>query len=98
MEPHNGLLAPTANNSTIGKIAIHATIITRPAPAPAALEAALSPPKQHPYIPTLIQQLASKQVGRRDFLRTATLLGMSAVSAYGIAARLDGLKIGRAHV
>ena len=46
---------------------------------------------QHPYIPTLIQQLANKQVGRRDFLRTATLLGMSAASAYGIAGKFDGL-------
>src|SRR3546814_11882396 len=47
--------------------------------------------KQHPYIPTLIQQFADKQVGRRDFLRTATLLGMSAASAYGLVGRFDGL-------
>src|SRR3546814_268219 len=79
------------NGSTIRKIIRASSDFKRPARAPAALEAALSPRKQHPYIPTLIQQFADKQVGRRDFLRTATLLGLSAVSAYGIAGTFDGL-------
>ena len=36
----------------------------------------------HPYIPVLKQQLADKRIQRREFLRLATLLGLSAVSAY----------------
>ena len=36
----------------------------------------------HPFIPTLKEQLASGRLDRREFLRTATLLGMSASAAY----------------
>lgn len=39
----------------------------------------------HPYIPKLIEQLENRKVDRREFLRTATLLGMSSTAAYGIA-------------
>ncbi len=38
----------------------------------------------HPYIPVLKQQLAEARIDRREFLRSATLLGMSAVAAYAI--------------
>ena len=31
----------------------------------------------HPYIPRLVEQLEARRVDRREFLRTATLLGMS---------------------
>ena len=44
----------------------------------------------HPYIPKLIKQLKTKKVDRREFLRTATLLGVSATSAYGIAGKILG--------
>ena len=46
--------------------------------------------KVHPYIPKLVEQLEARRVGRRDFLRTATLLGLSAPAAYGIAGRILG--------
>jgi peptide/nickel transport system substrate-binding protein len=39
----------------------------------------------HPYLPTLLRAFERGCVGRREFLRTATLLGMSATAAYGIA-------------
>ena len=39
----------------------------------------------HAYIPTLKQELADGRIGRRDFLRTATLLGLSAAAAYTAA-------------
>ena len=39
----------------------------------------------HPYIPELCEQLRKEMIGRRDFLRTATLLGLSASAAYALA-------------
>jgi peptide/nickel transport system substrate-binding protein len=47
-------------------------------------------PTTHPYIPELCSQLEKKEIGRRDFLRTATLLGVSASAAYAIAGRITG--------
>jgi peptide/nickel transport system substrate-binding protein len=44
----------------------------------------------HPYIPELVEQLEARRVDRRQFLRTATLLGMSAPVAYGIVGRVLG--------
>jgi peptide/nickel transport system substrate-binding protein len=44
----------------------------------------------HPYIPRLVEQLEARRVDRREFLRTATLLGMSSAAAYGIAGRILG--------
>jgi peptide/nickel transport system substrate-binding protein len=41
--------------------------------------------QEHPYVRTLIEQLGARQIGRREFLRTATLLGLSASAAYSIA-------------
>ncbi len=41
--------------------------------------------RDHAYIPRLRQELAQDRIGRRDFLRTATLLGMSAAAAYAAA-------------
>ncbi|MDE0459328.1 MAG: ABC transporter substrate-binding protein, partial [Chromatiales bacterium] len=38
--------------------------------------------KEHPYLPKLRQQFAEGRCSRREFLRTATLLGVSATSAY----------------
>ena len=40
---------------------------------------------EHPYIPTLKQLLISSSIDRREFLRTATLLGLSAAAAYAFA-------------
>lgn len=44
----------------------------------------------HPEIPKLVEQLEKRQIGRRDFLRTATLLGMTATTAYAIAGKVAG--------
>ena len=44
----------------------------------------------HPYIPELCEQLRKEEIGRRDFLRTATLLGVSASAAYAMADKLTG--------
>jgi len=44
----------------------------------------------HPYIPELIDQLEDGKVDRREFLRTACLLGMSATAAYAVAGRITG--------
>ena len=46
--------------------------------------------KLHPYIPKLVEQLEAGRVDRREFLRTATLLGLSATTAYGIVGRVFG--------
>ncbi len=40
-----------------------------------------SPTEAHPYIPELKEQYRQGKVTRREFLRLATLLGMSAASA-----------------
>ena len=47
-------------------------------------------PKPHPYIPKLVEQLEARRVDRREFLRTATLLGLAAGSAYAIAGKVLG--------
>ena len=44
----------------------------------------------HPYVPELANQYVKGEVGRRDFLRTASLLGVSAAAAYTFAWRVDG--------
>jgi len=44
----------------------------------------------HPYIPELCEQLRKEEIGRRDFLRTATLLGVSATAAYAMANKITG--------
>lgn len=40
--------------------------------------------KDHGYLPTLRRQLSEGRLDRRDFLRTATLLGVSAAAAYSM--------------
>jgi peptide/nickel transport system substrate-binding protein len=45
---------------------------------------------EHPYIPTLKRQLAERRIDRREFLRTATLLGMSSAAAYAFVGRVTG--------
>ena len=44
----------------------------------------------HSYIPELCEQLRQKKIGRRDFLHTATLLGVSAGVAYAMAGKIMG--------
>ncbi len=44
----------------------------------------------HHYIPTLIDKLRQGAVSRREFLRTSTLLGLSATTAYTIAGQITG--------
>jgi peptide/nickel transport system substrate-binding protein len=45
---------------------------------------------EHPYIPELKRQFASGRCDRREFLRTATLLGLSAGAAYTFAGKVTG--------
>lgn len=44
----------------------------------------------HPALPTLVADLENQRQSRRQFLRTATLLGVSASSAYLLASRILG--------
>ena len=46
--------------------------------------------KAHPALPSLVEGLENKPQGRRQFLRTATLLGLSASSAYLLASKILG--------
>lgn len=48
----------------------------------------------HPYLPELADLLRQGRVGRREFLRTATLLGMSATAAYAMAGSITGEGVG----
>ncbi len=44
----------------------------------------------HPYVPELVEQLRKGQIDRREFLRTTTLLGVSAAAAYAAAGTITG--------
>ena len=44
----------------------------------------------HRAIPRLTDELAGGRIGRREFLRTTTLLGLSAGAAYALAGRITG--------
>ncbi|HJO96715.1 MAG TPA: ABC transporter substrate-binding protein, partial [Rhodospirillales bacterium] len=46
--------------------------------------------KIHPAVPELANQLAKGDIDRREFLRTATLLGVSASAAYAMAGGVTG--------
>ncbi len=46
--------------------------------------------REHSYIPTLKRNFAEGKVDRREFLRTSTLLGMSAAAAYAFMGRVTG--------
>ena len=46
--------------------------------------------REHSYIPTLKRHFAEGRVDRREFLRTATLLGMSAGAAYAFVGKVTG--------
>jgi len=50
----------------------------------------MSDDREHRHIPTLKRELAERRIGRREFLRTATLLGMAAPAAYELAGTLSG--------
>jgi len=45
----------------------------------------------HPHIPKMADQLREGEIDRREFLRTATLLGMSAGAAYAMAGSITGV-------
>src|SRR5260370_34722820 len=49
---------------------------------------AMSDNNQHPYLGKLHEQLESRKIDRREFLRTATLLRLSATAAYAAAGRI----------
>ena len=44
----------------------------------------------HPALPEIAEKLRREEIDRRDFLRTASLLGMSAGAAYALAGELTG--------
>ena len=44
----------------------------------------------HAYVPELCEQLRKGEIDRREFLRTATLLGVSATAAYAFAGKITG--------
>jgi len=44
----------------------------------------------HPYVPELQEQLRTGNLDRREFLRTVTLLGVTASAAYAMVGRLTG--------
>ena len=46
--------------------------------------------KRHPGVEWAVEALAKGRIGRRDFLRTVTLLGVSATTAYALAAQFTG--------
>lgn len=46
--------------------------------------------KVHPAIPELVAQLRNGKLDRREFLRTTTLLGLSAGAAYAFVGKLTG--------
>ena len=56
------------------------------------------PRTRHPAVPELQEQLRTGAIDRREFLRTVTLLGVSASTAYAMVGRLTGQPgVPRAH-
>lgn len=49
----------------------------------------MSDHQEHPYIPRLKEEFSEGRIGRREFLRIATLLGVSASAAYGALGMID---------
>jgi peptide/nickel transport system substrate-binding protein len=49
--------------------------------------------REHPSIPVLKRQLAEGQIDRREFLRYATLLGLSAPAAYAAVGAITGERL-----
>ena len=49
----------------------------------------MSGDREHPYVPKLKTLFADGKCDRREFLRTATLLGVSASAAYAFAGKID---------
>ena len=49
----------------------------------------MSDDREHVFIPKLRDLLATGHIDRREFLRTATLLGLSASAAYAFAGKVD---------
>lgn len=47
----------------------------------------------HPYVPELYEQFRTGHLDRREFLRTVTLLGLTASAAYAMVGRLTGRPI-----
>lgn len=50
----------------------------------------MSVEKTHPYLAKLHEQFANGKVDRREFLRTSTLLGLSATAAYAFVGKVTG--------
>ncbi len=46
--------------------------------------------KVHPGVEEMKRSLANGRCSRREFLRTTTLLGLSATTAYGLANKILG--------
>ena len=46
--------------------------------------------REHSFIPKLKQHLVDGQIDRREFLRSSTLLGLSATAAYAFAGKVTG--------
>ncbi len=44
----------------------------------------------HPYVPELAEELRQEKITRREFVRTAALLGVSATAAYTMAGQITG--------
>ncbi len=49
--------------------------------------------QEHVHVPALKRQLVERQIDRREFLRYATLLGMSAPAAYAFVANVTGERL-----
>ena len=53
----------------------------------------MAPRRIHPHIPKLKEQLAAGVIGRREFLRVSTLLGLSAGAAYMALSKVTGERL-----
>ena len=51
--------------------------------------------REHPYIRTLKENFAERRIDRREFLRTSTLLGLSATAAYAFVGDVGGGPLAR---
>src|SRR5262245_13352927 len=69
------------------------TSVSVPSPSSTREDPTMADTRERPSIPTLKRQLAEGQIDRREFLRYATLLGLSAPAAYAAIRAITGERL-----
>ena len=86
--PSDRLSSRSHSSGPASASVVGAFVADRPAMSPRRIT--MASPSEHPHVPRLKQEYAEGRLDRRDFLRMATLLGLSASAAYAYVAKVGG--------